>query len=112
MLKGNVKGKFSLTFPLCTQNIIIIFVCLMCVKKCLGLTEPFSLRMMNTFMIRNVEKQNQFWCYVLLAERQSQLQQTTNFLTSFLIFEIFVIFEKQQNLKLSSAADYRWGFKG
>ena len=63
------------------------------------------------------------------------LQQTTNFATSFLVFDInkvwyfmrivcqqtilmkyhalFAIFEtKQQNLKLSSAANYRWSFKG
>ena len=64
---------------------------------------------------------------------QSQLQQTTNFSTSFLIFEknkewyfmrivcqqtilmkyhAYLLFlKKGQNLKLLSAANYRWHFK-
>ena len=68
------------------------------------------------------------------SKRQSRLQQTTNFATSFLIFEknkvwyfmrilcqqtilvkyhaLFVTFEKAANMKLSSAAYYRWRFMG
>ena len=66
-------------------------------------------------------------------KRQSRLQQTTNFATSFLIFKksgmifhenrlpaddsheyhaLFVIFVKATNLQLSSAPNYRWRFKG
>ena len=59
---------------------------------------------------------------------QSQLQQTTNFVTSFQIFEkkqgmifheilrkyhaILVFLKKLQILKLSSAANYRWRIMG
>ena len=59
------------------------------------------------------------------------MQQTTNFATSFLVFEkkgmiyhenrlladdsheisYLIFFKKRQNLKLSSAANYRWRFK-
>ena len=58
-------------------------------------------------------------------KRQSRLQQTTNFVTSFLIFEkkirydiaweyrvICYFLKKQQNLKLSSAENYMWRFIG
>ena len=68
-------------------------------------------------------------------KRQSQLQQTTIFATSFLVFRkksiifhenrlpaddsdeilYFICYlwkKKQQNLKLSSAANYRWRFEG
>ena len=66
-------------------------------------------------------------CYPL--KRQSRLQQTTNFATSFFIFEKNMIYNEshppadeshyisclllsQQNLKLSSAANYRRRFMG
>ena len=66
-------------------------------------------------------------------KRQSRQQQTTNFATSFLIFErnkiwyfmrivcqqtilmkdhALLFLKKRQNLKLSFAANYRWRFKG
>ena len=62
-------------------------------------------------------------------KRQSQLQQMTNFVRYFLIFErnkeyfvrivclqnimpYLLFLKKRQNFKLSSAANYRWLFKG
>ena len=50
-------------------------------------------------------------------KRQSRPQQTTNFVTSFLIFEknevLYLIFlKKPQNSKFSSAINYRWHFMG
>ena len=77
---------------------------------------------------------NTWHVYIQPLKRQSQLQQTTNFETYFPIFEknkvwyfmrivcqqtilmkyhaLFVIFEKATKFKLSSAAKYRWRFKG
>ena len=65
-----------------------------------------------------------FWAYgILTLKCQSKLQPMTNSATSFLILEtnkvilmkyhaLFAILKKQQNLKLSCAANYRWRFMG